>query len=298
MGVAHARVAELAGLITHVGIVVVVAEQAVGLVGRCLLGSALRRRRHQRKAQTVVVAEELLGRSEVRIGIVINAVHIAVAALTGTHREGIRPAVVQLSRTVGDHRPETVHLVAVRHADPEALAHLRSAGVDVGHAADAADAEVSSFETRVILLIARGVVQTAPQRPGAVAGHGVVEADAVQVDVRILRIVAADVEAHFAETIRRNVVEQVLRRRERRGQRLRVRRRGVVVELGEDRVVQHTAGRARRNDDDLPEILYVPVVHADHQVERFELGSCERQRVVTLGKVLDNEIAVLVGHDR
>ena len=51
-------------------------------------------------------------------------------------------------------------------------------------------------------------------------------------------------------------------------------------------------------NDDLPEILYVPVVHADHQVERFELGSCERQRVVTLGKVLDNEIAVLVGHDR
>ena len=214
VGVTHARVAELAGLVTHIGVVVIVAEQGVSLVGRSLLRTALRRRGQQRQREAVVLSEKFLGRCEIGIGIVVNAVHIAVAALAGSHREGVRPAVIQLSRAVGNHRTETVHLIAVRNAHAESLAHLRGAGVDVGHAADAADAEIRRFESRVVLLVTRRVVQSAPQRPGTVARHGVVEADAVQVDVRVLRIVAADVEAHLAETVRRDVVEEVLRRRE------------------------------------------------------------------------------------
>ena len=297
VGVAHARVAELAGLVTHIGVVVVVAEQSVSLVGRSLLRAALRRRSQQRQRKAVVLSEKLLGRSEIGIGVVVNAVHIAVAALAGSHREGVRPAVVQLSRAVGNHRTETVHLVAVRHAHAESLAHLRGAGVDVGHAADAADAEIRRFEARVVLLVTRRVVQSAPQRPGTVARHGVVEADAVQVDVRVLRIVAADVETHLAETVRCDVVEEVLRRRERRRQRLRVRRRRVAVEFGENGVVQNRT-LPRRHDDHRLEVLHMLIAYADHQVEVLEVGRREEHRVAARRKILEDEVAVLVGHGR
>ena len=290
--VAHARVAELARLITHVGIVVVVAEQGVSLVGRGLLRTALRGRSHDRKTQPVIVAEELLGRREIGIGVIVDSVHIAVPALTRSEREGVRPAVVELSGSVGDHRPEAVELVGVRHAHAESLAHLRSAGVDVGHAADAADAVIHHLQPRDILLVARRVIQAAPQRPGAVTRHGVVETDAVEHDVRILRIETADVETHLAETVRGDIAEQVLRRGELSGQRLHV-GHGVIVRLGEDRSV-HGGEHARRHDHHRLEVADELVAHADHHFEVLELGRRELHRIVAGRQVLEEKFTIPV----
>lgn len=179
---------------------------------------------------------------------------------------------------------------------PEALAHLRSPGVDVRHAADAADAEIRHFETRVVLLVARRVVQSAPQRPRTVTRHGIVEADAVQVDVRELRVVTADVETHLAESVRGDVVEQVLRRGERRGQRLRVRRRGIRVELREDRIIEESRVRGtRRNQHNLFEVLDMLRTDADHHIQRLEIRSLELQRIAAGRKIFQREESVAVG---
>ena len=99
----------------------------------------------------------------------------------------------------------------------------------------------------VTLLIAGSVVQTAPQRPRRIARHGVVELNAVHIHVLILRIVTADVETHFAELVGRDVIEEVFRSRERRGQSLRV-VGGFGVELREDRVVDHLTLRIGHED--------------------------------------------------
>ena len=294
--VAYARVAQLAGLVTHIGVVVVVAEEAVSLVGRSLLRSALRRRRHDRQTQTVVVAEEFLGRSKVGVGIVVNTVHIAVAALARTEREGIRPAVVQLSRSIGNHCTETVELVGIRNAHTEALAHLRGPRVDVRHAADTAHTVIHHLKARDVLLVAGGVVQTAPQRPGTITRHGIVETDAVEHDVRILRIETADVETHLTEAVRGDIAEKILRRGELAGKRLHV-RIGFVVRLDKDGAIDRIERSERRNDHRL-DILDEIVAHADHQFEIFILGSRELDHILTCRQILKKEAALPVRRGR
>ena len=291
---AHARIAQLAVLTAHVGVVVVVAQQVVSLLRRGLLCTALGGSAHHGQGQRVaVVAETLLDRSEVTVGVIVDAVHIAVAALARRERQRIRPAVVQQTRSVGDHRTEAVHRVGVDDAGAESLPHLRSPGVDVRRTADAVDAEARRLQAGGALLVARRVVQAAPQRPGAVARHGVVETDAVQVDVGILRIVAADVEAHLAEAVRGDVVEDVPRRGERRGKRLHVGRR-VGIELGEDRVVDDGLHVGNHHDG---VHLLDRLADTDHDVEVFKLGSLELEAVVALGQLADIEMALVVGHD-
>ena len=294
--VADARVAQLAVLITDVGVVVVVAEEVVGLLGRSLLRTALRGRGHDGQTQTVVVAEALLDRTEVGIGVVVDTVHIAVAALTRADREAVRPAVVKLTRGVGDHHAEAVELRGVRDAHAQALAHLRGAGVDVRLTGDAAQTVVRETETRNGLLVARRIVQTAPQRPGAVARHGVVEADAVQIDVLILRVVAAHVEAHLAEAVRGDVRKDILRRREGRRKRLLVGRRAVHVELGKNLVIEGLGARQGRYDHRL-EVLH-RIADAHHHVELLEVGRSERNAVVAGRQVLDFEVTVLIRRHR
>ncbi len=293
VGVADAGVAQLAVLVTDVGIVIIIAEELVSLVGRRLLCTALRRRSQDSQSQTMIVVEKFLGREEVRIGIVIHPVDITVAALARTEREAVRPAVVQLPGGVGDHGAETVHLVAVRNADTQTFTHLRSPGVDVGHAGDAAQSEIRSSKTCDGILVARSVVQTAPQRPGAVTGHGIVETDAIEIDIGILRIVAADVETHLAEAVRRDAVEKVFGRRERRRQRLLVGRRRIAVELGKDRIVEAGAPCQRRNDDSIQIAHILPYAHT--QFEVFDVGSVESHAIIALRQILEEEIAVFVG---
>ena len=293
--VTHARVAQLAVLTADVRVVVVVVEQVVGLLRRGLLRTALGRGAHHGQGQVVTVAAEtLLDRREVAVGVVVNPVHIGVAALARRERQRIGPAVVKQARSVGDHRAEAVHRVGIDHAGAESLAELRGAGIDIGRTADAVDAEARRLEARGVLLVARGVVQTAPQRPRAVAGHGVVEADAVQVDARILRVIAADVETHLAELVRGDVVEGVLRRGERRRQCLHVRGH-LGVELREHRVVDHIlhVGRQHHRVQVLDH-----VADADHEVEVLEIVGLELDLVAALGQVGDIEIALFVGHDR
>lgn len=106
---------------------------------------------------------------------------------------------------------------------------------------------VRRHDARRNFLIAGSVVQTAPQRPRRIARHGVVELNAVHIHVLILRIVTADVETHFAELVGRDVIEEVFRSRERRGQSLRV-VGGFGVELREDRVVDHLTLRIGHED--------------------------------------------------
>ena len=240
-----------------------------------------------------VVAETLFDRCEVTVGIVVHPVDIRVAALAGREREGVRPSVVEQARSVGNHRAEAVHRVAVHDAGTEALAHLRSARIDIGRTADAVDAVARRAQPGGILLVTRGIVQAAPQRPGAIARHGVVEPDAVQVDARILRIVTAHVETHLAEFIRGDVVEDILRRRKRRRQRLPVGRR-IGVELREHGVVDdilHIGGPHHRIE------VLDHLVDTNRQVEVLELGGFEFQLVFPFGQLVDIEITVVVGHD-
>ena len=139
-----------------------------------------------------------------------------------------------------------------------------------------------------------GSVFCLPVAPGAVAGHGVVETDAVEIDVGILRIVTADVETHLAETIRRDAVVKVLRRRERRRQRLLVGRRRIAVELGEERIVETGRRSQRRNDHGVQVAHVLPYPHAE--LELFEIGCVESHAVVAGRQILEKEVAVLVGH--
>ena len=282
-------------LVAHVGIVVVVAEERIGLVRGGLLRTALGGRRHEGEAQAVVAlgAEQFLHRREVGVRIIVHAVHVGVAALARGEREGIGPAVVERTRRIGGHQAEAVHRVAVHHAGAESLAHLRGAGVDVGHAGHAADTEVGGRESGHVLLVARGVVQAAPQRPGAVAGHGVVEAHAVQVDVRVLRIVAADVETHFAELIRGDVVEHILRSRQRRGQRLRVGSH-LGVELGEHRVVDAVLHVGRH---DHRAQVFFDLIDTHRDVEVLVVRRLETEFVIALGQIRDAEAALGIGRD-
>ena len=292
--IAHARVAQLAVLLAHIGVVRVVTQQVVGFLRRRLLRSALGRCAQDGQRQVVAVAAEtLFDRCEVTVGIVVHPVDIGVAALAGREREGVRPSVVEQARSVGNHRAEAVHRVAVHDAGTEALAHLRSARIDIGRTADAVDAVARRAQPGGILLVTRGIVQAAPQRPGAIARHGVVEPDAVQVDARILRIVTAHVETHLAEFIRGNVVEDILRRRKRRRQRLPVGRR-IGVELREHGVVDdilHIGGHHHRIE------VLDHLVDTDRQVEVLELGGFEFQLVFPFGQLVDIEITVVVGHD-
>ena len=289
MVVAHAGVAFLTVLIAPVGVVVVVAHQVVGLLHGGLLRSALRGCAEQGQRQAVPVVETFFDGGEIAVGIVVDPVDIGVPALARGEREGIGPAVVLVAGGIGDHGAEAVHLIGADDAGAQSLAHLRRAGDDVRRTADAAHAHLRGLQARGDLLVARGVVQTAPQRPGRVARHGVVELDAVHVDVLVLRVVAADVETHLAELVRRDVVEDVLRRRQRRGKRL-----GVVgrfgVELGEDRVVEHLLRRGR-NEDDRVDVAH-HAVHAHRDLQRLELGGLERERVFAGGDVLEEEVAL------
>ena len=289
--VTHAGVAFLAVLITPVGIVVVVADQVVDLLCRSLLRAALGRSAEDRERQPVALVEAFLHRSVVAEAVVIDAVDPVVAALSRRYGEGIRPAVVEQTGGVGDHRTETVHRIAVDQAHAQALADLRGRGVDVGRPADAAQSVVGGLQTGGILLIARGVVQTAPQRPRRVARQGVVEADAVEIDVGVLRIVTAQVETHLAELVGGDVVEDVFRRGERRGQRLRVVGR-LGVELREDRVVERLGidGYQRDRTD-----VFRELVHANLDFERFVVVGFEREGVVARSHVVEPEPPLGVG---
>ena len=293
MVVAHAGVAFLAVLITPVGIVVVVADQVVDLLRRSLLRAALGRSAEDRECQPVAFVEAFLHRSVVAEAVVVDAVDPVVAALSRRYGEGIRPAVVLIARGIGDHCTETVHRIAVHEAGTQPLAHLRRAGDDVGRTADAAQPDVRGHDTRRHLLVTCGVVQAAPQRPGRIAREGVVEPDAVHVDVLVLRIVTADVEAHLTELVGRDVVEDVLGGRERRRQCLRI-VDGLHVELREHGVVDdilHIGGHHHRIE------VLDHLVDTDRQVEVLELGGFEFQLVFPFGQLVDIEITVVVGHD-
>ena len=293
VSIANAGIAQLTVLVTDVGIVIVAAEEPVSLVGRSLLGTALRRRSESGEGQPMAVAEELLDGEEIRIGIVIHPVDVTVAPLARTDGNTVRPPVVQLPGSIGNHGAETIHLIAVGDADAQPLTHLGSTRVDVGHTGDAPDTEIGRSEPGDGILVAGSVVETAPQRPRAVTGHGVVEADTVEVDVGILRIVTPDVETHLGKTIRSDAVEEVLGRRKRRRQGLLVGSRRIAVELGEDRIVE-TVGSHQRRDDDRGQIAHV-LPDADAQLELLELGSLERDAVIALREVLEDEITVVVG---
>ena len=291
--VTHAGIALLAVLPAPVGVVIVVAYQVVGLLRGGLLRTAFGGGTQQGQRQAVALAELLFDGGEITERIVVNAVDIGVAALAGRNRKGIRPAVVLIARGIGDHCTETVHRIAVHEAGTQPLAHLRRAGDDVGRTADAAQPDVRGHDTRRHLQVTCGVVQAAPQRPRRIAREGVVEPDAVHVDVLVLRIVTADVEAHLTELVGRDVVEDVLGGRERRRQCLRI-VDGLHVELREHGVVDHLPGYVGHQHDRIDVAHLRADAHGDG--EGFELGGLELQRVFARRDILDEEITPLIRH--
>ena len=292
VAVTHARITHLAVLVAPVGVVIVVADQIVSLLRGSLLRTALGGSTHNREAQPVTRIENLLGRSEISVGVVIDAVHVGVAALTGRYRQRIGPAVVQQTRTIGHHGTEAIHRIGVHQTHAKSLAHLRSTGVDVGRTADATHAVIRHDRTVGDLLVARSVVQTAPQRPGRIARHSVVEANTVQVNVRILRIVTTHVETHLAEPEGSDVVKNVLRSRKGRRQRLRI-VAALGVELCEDRIVHY--GRKHFGDQNHRIDVAHHLVHAHHERQRLEFGSLELQRIFAGLDILDHETTSAVG---
>ena len=291
MVVANTGVTFLAVLPAPVGVVIVIADQIVSFLRRRLLRTAFGRSAQQGQRQTMTLAELLLDSGEITESVVIDAIDIGVAALTGRNRKGIRPAVVLMARSIGDHRAETVHRVAVYEARTQALTHLRRTRHDIGRTADAAQTGVRRHDARRNFLIAGSVVQTAPQRPRRIARHGVVELNAVHIHVLILRIVTADVETHFAELVGRDVIEEVFRSRERRGQSLRV-VGGFGVELREDRVVDHLTLRIGHEDHRIDVAHLRTDTYGD--IRSLEFGSFELQRIFARRNIFENEVTLRI----
>ena len=62
--------------------------------------------------------------------------------------------------------------------------------------------------------------------------------------------------------------------------------------------VDMNASFRTRHDDHRLEVLHMLIAYADHQVEVLEVGRREEHRVAARRKILEDEVAVLVGHGR
>ena len=137
----------------------------------------------------MTLTELLLDSGKITESVVIDAIDIGVAALTGRNRKGIRPPVVLIARSIGDHRAETVHRVAVYEARTQALTHLRRTRHDIGRTADAAQTGVRRHDARRNFLIAGSVVQTAPHRSRERRGQSLRVVGGFGVELREDRVV-------------------------------------------------------------------------------------------------------------
>lgn len=115
--------------------------------------------------------------------------------------------------------------------------------------------------------------------------------NAVHIHVLILRIVTADVETHFAELVGRDVIEEVFRSRERRGQSLRV-VGGFGVELREDRVVDHLTLRIGHEDHRIDVAHLRTDTYGD--IRSLEFGSFELQRIFARRNIFENEVTLRI----
>ena len=211
---ANTGVAQLSILITYIRVVVVATKHIVSLLCRCLLCATLLRcsENHQREAMLLV--DLLLGCCEVTIRVVIYAINIAITTLTSRNRSSKGPTIVELTCCIRNDSTESVHLITTRDACTEALTHLRCTSVDICRAGKTTHTIVGSGQTCCALLVTGCIVHTAPQRPRTIACQCVIEADTVEIYIGILRVVATNIEAHLAKTVRCDVVVQILRCRE------------------------------------------------------------------------------------
>ena len=94
---AHTCVAELAGLITPVAVVHVVAHEVIDFLGRCNLRATLSRSRESDETNAMVVPELLLHACIVCEIAVVNTFDPVVSTHARRHVESIRPSVVKLT---------------------------------------------------------------------------------------------------------------------------------------------------------------------------------------------------------
>ena len=161
----------------------------------------------------------------------------------------------------------------------ETFAQLRRTSINVCSTSNTTQAKIRHLQTRSNLLIACGVVQTAPQRPWAITCQSVVEADAIEIYILILRIISSNIKTHLRETVRRYVVEEILRRRQRCWQRLHITcSLGVGVELAKCRIINRNQ-RRWHHDNEL-HIVY-QLLYSHHNLQILELRSLEAEEILS-----------------
>ena len=295
MRLADAGVAHLAVLVAPVGVVHVVADEVVDLLGGRVRGAALARSAHEDGTELVGVVELLLHRGIVGEGTVVHALRPVVAAQAGRCAERIGPAVVPGTGGVGHHQAQPVQLAVGEHAPPPSLADRQGVHGQVRQAVVAADAVVGDLGSVHRVLRARGLVEAAPQRERGIPGDGVVHLDARQVHVLALRGVAAHAVADRAEVVSRQIVEHVvLAEQDRRA----VAVPGVVhVELHEV-VHVHLADDRAAGQGEVEHVLDVSVVDGDVDARLQVVGSLDHEVVDAVVQVFDEEAAVVAGRHR
>ena len=215
---AHARVADdllarhAISLVAPVGVVVVGADEVVGLLHHWRRAATLRGSSEDGEVEAVLVVDLLLDGEEVAVGPIEGAFGVAVARIAAADVGHEVPAVAHLARADGAHDTVVVGTVAKGVAQRDLLAVLRGTGGVGRKATEAAEAGIGLAETFHEDGVTESVVEAAPVGEDRTSRLGVVHRDAVDHHLAIFRVVAADAVAQRAEVVSCNAVEHIARR--------------------------------------------------------------------------------------
>ena len=174
IGLTHAGVADLAVLVSPVGVVHIISCQVVNFLCGSILRTALAGSGKEHESEFVGIVKHLVSRGVVCEGAIVYAIDPVVAAETCAHVECKGPAVIHQTGCIRAHKAQTVESTVGQHASAEALTDICRIAEYVGHSVISAKSEIRHFAAVRRLFGTHSFVKAAPEGERRITGDGVV----------------------------------------------------------------------------------------------------------------------------